>query len=393
MLKRKIFGSLVQLYVTGKCGMGCDHCSSRGIAMDDINMETFESAVKFLTGQGVERIELFANDPLLHPEVFTFIEVMEKSALNSWGLLTVGRGRTDQQIEERFLSILPKIAKGKGSVVLSVDYARETAERLLVEDQTNSYAFKAKVFWDFARYFKNMGVRVRINTVASRHNVDEVPEIIREVVAYGFASSFCFTQNRDPMFDRLAQNGFDTETEKNFREFLMRSRILTVTEIEHVLDRAYAIVRNGELESRPGFASPFNRFRGKDRTEGNIPEKLVWLRNQLMQLKSLYPDKILPSPEFIHGFGNRGFGCLKLLRQGVFPQIKIGSNGQIFFCCDMHDPLTGEFNIHNLRQSGYTEKLAEAIRTNPYVWLCADFNACDFSVNHVQYSASSAERR
>ena len=59
-------------------------------------------------------------------------------------------------------------------------------------------------------------------------------------------------------------------------------------------------------------SSPFNKFRGDNRSEGKIPaDKLERLRQDILALKTEMPDKILPDENFIHGLGNRGFGCVE----------------------------------------------------------------------------------
>jgi hypothetical protein len=68
-----------------------------------------------------------------------------------------------------------------------------------------------------------------------------------------------------------------------------------------------------------------------------------------------------------------------------FPQIKVGTGGEMVFCCDLYDPLTTAYELEDMCDSVKRKEFLEIIRTNPYIWLCALLNPCDFSVNNVRY--------
>ena len=384
---------MIQLYITGACEMRCPHCTSREQEMPNMTVTTLKEAIRVLERDGVTRVELFANDPLLHPEINEFIRVLNESSLG-YAVLTVGASPENTGVKERFLSALELVDPEKGAFVFSVDYTQETADRILAEVNDNApYAFKAKTFWEMAPLLQKKRMPVRINVVISRHNIDEVAEIIRRVAEMGFATSFCFVQHRQVEFDELSRKGLTPELEQGFRDFMKRSALLEVSQIDVIVSQVRDIIAGGQLENRTKAGerlqrSPFNAFRGDNRDEVDIePEKLVALRQDLLNLKMEFGgDKVLPDKGFIERLGDKGFGCIELLKQGQFPQLKIGSKGQMIFCCDLHDPQTQTYHITDM-DDDKRESFLRMLRSNPYIWICVYFNTCDFSVNYVLYGA------
>lgn len=387
-----LFGKTIQLYTTPRCGMNCGHCSSKLLAMPVMSLRTFEDAIKGAKANGAERIELFANDPLLHPEIEEQIELLNKSGLE-YAILTVGESENDSRVNKRFFRVMEKADREKGGFVFSVDFIKETALKIWFNDSNSefySYAFKARVFWNLASLFQEEKIPVRVNTVISRYNVNEAAAIMRRAAKMGFAVSFCFVQNRMPKFDKLSLKGLTPRIERRFNGFMKASGLLNNFERKQIISKTREIIASGELENKPRRKSPFNCFRGSDRKKGEIPKShLVKLRQEILNLKSEMPNKILPDKNFISRLGERGLGCIELLRQGQFPQIKIGSQGQMLFCCDLHDPYTSSYSIDKLCEPEIKESFLKMVRTNPYIWLCLFFNQCDFSVNYVNYNTAS----
>jgi len=373
------FGDTVQLYITPNCGMNCPHCRSQLQTMCDMTLPKFREVVRILKLLGVKRIELFANDPLLHPQIQEFISILNESGLG-YALLTVGASPTDSSVGPLFLEVAEMIDRERGGIVFSVDCTEKTARAILSEDPTSPYAFKAMRFWELAEWLQTEGVPVRVNIVISRNNIDEVALIIQQVAEMGFAVSFCFVQFRQPEFDEVSSKGLTPELEQVFRQFMSDSGLLSPDEIDEIVAVSKEILGSAEA------LSCFNAFRGEDSKEGNIsPELLAKLRNELLELKSEFGDAlILPGGDYIRAIGDRGSGCLGLLEQGCFPQMKIAADGGIPFCCDLHDFITRMFSICDLITEEGRKSLLEAILKNPFIWLCIFFNRCAFSVNYVQ---------
>ncbi len=394
-MSKKFLGKTVQLYTTSLCKMNCPHCSSRLQMIPDMILATFKHVVKDVEVNGARRIELFANDPLLHPEIEEQVEVLNKSGLG-YAILTVGaspRDSRDSSVRERFFRVMRKINRERGAFVFSVDLTEETAKKILTKggtDENTSYAFKANTFWELAPLLQMEQIPVRINVVISRYNIDEVVTIMCRATEMGFAASFCFVQNTDAKFDELSRKGLTPKLEQGFRNYLHSSGLLSTSEVDQIIADTHKVVADNELEDKKNTSgnvieqSPFNAFRGNDRSEGRISIiQLAKLRRDILALKNKLKEKILPSDDFIYEIGNRGFGCIKLLKQNQFPQMKIGSEGQMIFCCDLHDPCTSRYSINEMDEDKRRDSFLEMIRTNPYIWTCLYFNPCDFSVNHV----------
>lgn len=382
---QKLLGKTVQLYITGKCKMNCLHCSAPREIMD-MTLETFKETIKWSLINGAERIELFANDPLLHPDIEKMVEVLNKSGLG-YAILTIGDSSHDEKTFKKFLKLAEKIDKEKGAFVFSVDFTEETSQEILKDEGSvdYAYAFKAETFWNkLAPLLLEKRIPVRTNTVISRKNVDEVTLIMNRVIEMGFTASFCYIQVRQPEFDKLRSKGLTLTLEKYFRKFMIESNLLHVSNVENIIEETKRIVSSGELNDN----TVFNTFRGGDYSESEISiSQLEKLRKELSLLKEKYPNRLLPPQDFIKVIGNRGFGCIELLKNRNFPQMKVGTKGQLLFCCDLHDKYTSEYTVY--KRDRWTSKIfQEMLRINPYIWICMYFNPCDFSVNHVVYDAS-----
>lgn len=355
--------------------------------MPDMSDTAFVCVIDYLKGFGVSRIELFANDPILHPEILQQVKILNDSGLE-FAILTIGDNPDNPTVKDTFWKVAGCIDKDRGGFVFSVDLTEEDAKHIMNDASykgDKSYAFKAQTFWEMAPELQRLGIKARINVVITRNNVTSVSEIMERAAQMGFAASCCFVQYQQPTFREIVKNGhLSDENLTAFREFIRASELLDEGEVSAVVERAKKIVSSGNF-------SAFNAFRGNDPREGDIPETtLSAMRDQLIALKSRYPEHILPSEDFVNGLGNAGFGCLELLKQGKFPQMKIGPEGQIWFCCDLHDPETARFHLHGIvSNSDAPNLLLRTIRTNPYIWLCAWANPCDFSVNHVQYQTKT----
>ncbi|MDD4989967.1 MAG: hypothetical protein PHW31_01510 [Candidatus Pacebacteria bacterium] len=354
-----------------------------------MSLKTLQSIIDFLQEVGVKRVELFANDPLLHPQILQFIKLLNLSGLK-YGILTVGGNPNNTEVERIFQESLTAIDPEKGSFVFSVDYSEETARRIVLEGRKNPtypYAFKALTFWQYADILLE-NFPLRVNVVITHHNIHEVEGIIRRVIEMNFAASFCFVQMIQPKFIELLNQGLTPALEEYFRKYLFDSRLLSQQEIERIIGNTRKIIANRELAD----GQIFNTFRGDSSgDEDTIPyDDLQKLREALLSMKRMpgWGENILPSERFINELGNIPNGCLELLKQGCHPQLKIWSNGNIKFCCDLTVP-SWQFNVSTLSSSNQMEELSEAVRTDEHIWVCCAFNPCAFSVNYVQYSAKA----
>jgi hypothetical protein len=352
--------------------------------MPDMTIATFKQIVAKLPALRIERVELFANDPLLHPQILEMIKILNTSDLNS-AILTVGASPADPSVAEMFSQVKNRINKDRVGFVFSVDHTVKIASRLLVMSSASPYALKAKTFWDIAPQLKQERIQVRTNTVINKGNLDEIIPILTQVAEIGFGCSFCFVQYIQPKFRELMKGGLTAPLEQEFRLHMKESGFLLPAQINQMILKTGEIIRQKQLDQQGG---PFNKFRGHDCEEGNISEEqLAKLRQEILELQQKFgPEIILPNRPFIESLGKNPTGCLELIRQKKFPQLKISSGGQFFFCCDMHDPMTSQWNIHNI---GNGEGLLDSILGNPYIWLCTWANPCEFSVNRVRYDTKA----
>ncbi|MDO8555286.1 MAG: hypothetical protein Q7R75_01855 [bacterium] len=382
------FGETIQAFVTAKCGMGCPRCSLKGQSYPDMSVKTFEEVVRVLPELGVKRLELFANDPLKHPQIEKFVEILNGANLNST-ILTVGAtSHNDYTISGQFFRVLKSIDPKKISFVFSVDHTKKRIAEILSAGENHPEfpaAIKAMAFWQLAPLLNLKKISFRTNTVINRSNYTEVEEILDRVVALGGLVSFCHAQHTPPEFYRVFEAGeLGTELEKKLRGKMESVEFLSRLEMESIIRNVKQVIRLRQTRY-------FNNFRGDNPSEAEIPEKdLLNLHNQLLSLKKFLGGSVLPGEDFISSLGDEGFGCLNLLKAGKFPQIKIGTEGQLVFCCDTHDPITRSYKLENMLDPEIRESFLHTTKTNSYIWTCLLF-PCSWSVNHVKYASRKEE--
>lgn len=389
-------GSTLQGYITKACSMQCGHCRSwkSWDGSSDMSPETLSDILETLEMLNVDRFEFFSADPLECPNIEELVQIANESS-RDYGVLTVGKSPNgDLCVEQRFSSLLDYMSDNrKGSLVFSVDFSEMTAREYCAKGRQDSrfpYAWKALAFWENVERVKKAGVPIRANIVISRDNIDEVSFIAEEIAQMGLAVSCCFVQTKHERFRQIQADRTISAFSSSFLQFLRDSCMLSDKEIAKIYSEAYEIARGGKTSDEEGI---FNAFRGLDPWEAGIPEEnLQQLRGELLALKDKFGDKIiLPGRQFIQELGTgSNIGCPELLRQGIFPQLKVDSNGRLFFCCDLHDPITNGFALRDLRRKGKRVEFLKEMRLNPYIWMCLFFNGgCQFSVNYVKYSAAN----
>ena len=380
-----IFGETVQIYTTAKCDVGCPHCSSKNEQYPDMTLETFKVVVDKLKENGVKRVELFANNPPLHPDFDQQIQLLNESGLE-YAILCVGNTNT-----EAFKASV-MMMNDKGGLVFSVDYTEETSKLIELYPKTfftnYSYMLKALTFWRLVPFLKEHHFKVRVNIVITIINIKEVPKIIQRVIDEGFAVSFCYVQYTNSKFKKAINDGIWTDDLVTITDAIRNSDVLNETEdIRRIISQIseYYYGDDDNYSNKRHYEGFFNKFRGSDAEEANIDTyTLSELKSRLHDLKFKYPRLVLPDNPFIEQLGGRPSGCSELLRQGLFPQLKIGTEGEILFCCDLHDSITKKYHITDFPEKN--EEFLEEMRSNPHIWMCLIFNPCDFSVNYVRYT-------
>lgn len=384
-----VCGETLQMYVTGRCGVGCHFCGSKGLEMPDMSLETFKKTVQVAKTIGVRRVEPFANDVSQHPYILEMVRILNSSGLG-YALLTVGANPFNPHVERNFILLLDEIDRVKGGVVFSVDFTEETAQRIIsagVSSPQFARAYKASIFWNLIRAGL-LQIPVRTNSVITADNIQEVPEIMRRVADMGFAASCCFVQMVQPKFQAVADRNLFSGLERDFRNWLWGTGFLNGFEIDRVVSKIQRMMTEDVLKDR----KVFNTFRTFDTLEGVIPiSRLIKLQGKIMYLKDEYGKLILPSEEYISTLGDLPIGCLGLLKQGKMSSLKVGPNGELFSCCDLHDPVASMTTINNFSaQEAHLEFLEHGLRNNPYVLFCAWANPCSFSVNWVKYDTKKS---
>ena len=402
-LDYKVIWDTVQLYITEACAQECTMCSSVLTKMGgNMYLEEFKYIVDNLKEIWVKRIELFANDPILHPEIYAFIEKLNESGLE-YAILTVWdnvkKGEWESEwnyvawkVRGIFNQVLEKILEGewKWWLVFSVDYLPEEANEIVEAWDRNDPrffpAFKAKTFWDLSESLKDKDLWIRINIVISPDNIKRVPGIARKAAEMWFAISFCYMQNQSEIFRNVMKNKWLTEKAKQkLIDFNNEHGLLSEEEFKTAMEQIDHIIEWGNNNKE------FNCFRSPEPSIQISEEKLESLRLWLLELKNDHNiwKKIIPWKSFIDWLWKEHIWCIDLLKKWRFPQLKVWPWGKIYFCCDMHDVRTSSWTTKDLIDQENRKSFIDQTRKNPYILLCAALNPCSFSVNYVTYRTSN----
>jgi len=225
----------IDFHVTSECSQECPYCWGPQDFENPVDTETALKIVSRVKRVGATRIVFTGGDPLKRPDTGRLIRHAKAIGLE------VALSTTGDQLDLAFLS---DVAGSIDLVSLPLDGSREEVNRLTKEEDH---------YWAVMRALEMLRgyaqVDVKVCTPVTRHNLEDVPNILRLVEGYARATSARVFYN---VFQAFPRAMFEVEWEDllvSGEEFAaLRSRLegtatIKVNFLDHAtLDRLYAMI-------------------------------------------------------------------------------------------------------------------------------------------------------
>ncbi len=162
------FADIAFLELTRACNLKCSHClNASGKAMDNqLTYEEVEKLVVELADCGLQELRLTGGEPLLFPGIVDIIKIATDNGL----YVSLG---TNGTLVTRELAEKLKNA-GLKKAVVSIDGNVETHDSIRGEGNYEK-AFNGLI------YLRDAGIRVRINSVIMKTNMDDIVSFAKKV--------------------------------------------------------------------------------------------------------------------------------------------------------------------------------------------------------------------
>ena len=168
MNKEKI--NVFNFHLTNACNYHCSYCFGKFQTNETLTFEkaclVVDNIARYFRAKGIVdgRINLAGGEPLLYPYLDRLIEYIHSNGVKV-SLVTNGSLLTKQRIDSW---------KGKVDCIgLSVDSAWEETNRAIGRCCKNDCVLKKETLVALAKSIKGNGIKLKINTVVSRLNINE----------------------------------------------------------------------------------------------------------------------------------------------------------------------------------------------------------------------------
>lgn len=337
------FPTFCQWEITRNCGLGCKGCNvpvfNEPFLPEDIVLKSFYE----LAYAGIKNLELIGGEPTSIPYLekilncINGIKEIEKAAILTNGIN---------------LEIIENLAfyflLGKIGLVVSINYTERQCEELLRFNLDSAMVKKSLAGWKVLKEYSDI-IRVRVNCVINKLNIFTFPEIAEKVLELGGTFSCC------PLVYK--RQDFDSDLELTFRSYDV------------------------------GFAATYSHKEDMRRSV----EKLKILKN-------LYPDKIIPSLEYLNFlvatckkpstpyFNNcEGLGIPYLRVSSVLGKSNYTGviSPRLRACSDIKGKHISELVVSDLEIAGVRNRLHKIYQEDPEVKRCCKEQGCPWSVTYV----------
>ena len=172
-----IYPITASLELTHKCNLRCLHCYGDYGVGDEMDCNNVLKLLDQLEEIGVKNIELTGGDISIYPYLNEVLKKAFSLKFSAVVLLTNGI-----IMNKEFLDI---IVKNKNRVFLQIDLHSLNEEYL--EWFTNQNGYIDKVLSNI-QFLNNNGVKMRIATMITKRNVEEIPQIVAKINELGISS-------------------------------------------------------------------------------------------------------------------------------------------------------------------------------------------------------------
>ena len=161
---------ILNLEITNRCPLRCPQCYKDPLAEADMDFGLFKDVAKQAAMIGVKRVMLNGGEPVLHPQFFDMVEILNKYDILP-SCFTSGFG-----IDKDFVDALQKYDI---EFLLSFNGSNEKVHSI----SRDAFNITSRV----AALFKESGYGFEVNWVARNDNVMDFPNLIKKMKELGCA--------------------------------------------------------------------------------------------------------------------------------------------------------------------------------------------------------------
>lgn len=225
----------IDFHVTSECGQECPYCWGPQDFEHPVDTDTAVHIISRVRGVGVRRIVFTGGDPLKRPDITLLIRHAREVRLE------VALSTSGDEVTEPFLA---QSAPNIDLISLPLDGATEEINSRTKEPGHFAHILQAL---DWLRSYP--GVDVKVCTPVTRHNLDDVPNIVRLVEDYAETTGARVFYNIFQTFPRAMFAVDWTSLLVTHEEFaalarrLRGKRHITLNVLSHsTLDRLYVMI-------------------------------------------------------------------------------------------------------------------------------------------------------
>ena len=162
------FADIAYIEITRACNLKCKHClNNSGAKMpNQLTKSELLTLISKLAESGIQEIRFTGGEPLVHPDIYKFIE-----RATSLGLYT-SIGTNGTLITKKVAKELKKA--GLNKAIVSIDGTEETHDSIR---GTGNY----RKTIDGIKNLKNNEIEVRVNAVVMKHNLENIIYLAKEM--------------------------------------------------------------------------------------------------------------------------------------------------------------------------------------------------------------------
>lgn len=237
--------------ITTKCNQGCRYCH-RFLNISDLTFEENERILKNLIKDGVTDITWTGGEALIYDNIEDLIKMAYQKGINN-KLITNGKILANSNME---------IMNYLDSLTLSLDSTNEKINKELGRGE--EHFNNVKYILDYIKK-NNIAIKLRINTVANKSNIDNIEELITFLNSYNIYAwrIFRFMPLRETAIKNKAEFEISDEQFENIKEKCNEKCNIKIIEYreEDDMEKKYVLlVANGDI---------FITENGKDVKKGN----------------------------------------------------------------------------------------------------------------------------
>ena len=153
----------VNFHLLEPCNMSCLHCFVPNLSTERLPLDKSSEIVRLLSQAGFAKINFAGGEPMLYSGLDSLIRIAKENGMTT-SIVTNGTRITDRWLDG--------IAEGLDMIALSVDSANPETHRRSGRAVGNR-PLSTERYLKASRSIKRRGIRLKVNTVVTRHNRGE----------------------------------------------------------------------------------------------------------------------------------------------------------------------------------------------------------------------------